>query len=73
MINFETRLGFDFFLRAKLAVFPCLHFPDNNKLAYYLSLPQKWNAIYKYVFISVGRDFAYFDSLDPVETIRECC
>lgn len=73
MIDFETRLGFDFLKRAKLAVFHWLHFPDNNKLAYYLSLPQKWNAIYKYVFISVGRDFAYSYSLNPVETVLECC
>lgn len=66
-------LGSDFLKRAKLAVFHWLCFPDNNKLAYYLSLPQKWNAIYKYVFISVGRDFAYSYSLNPVETVLECC
>lgn len=72
MIDFQIRLGFDFFTRTKLAIFHWHHFPDNNKLTYYLSLPKKWNAIYKYVFISVGRDFAYSKSLEPAETTLEC-
>lgn len=72
MIDFQIRLGFDFFIRIKLVIFYWYYFLDNNKLIYYLSLFKKWNVIYKYVFISVGRDFVYFKSLELVEIILEC-
>lgn len=73
MTDFKTRWGFDFFTRARLAVFHWLLFPDNNKLAYYLSLFRNGMPFVS-LCLSVweGRDFAYSYSLEPVETILEC-